>query len=344
VHTRIRRELLPVADAKRAGCWAASGGWCGDGNGSPACPPRGRRPQISHTNDTRGSLSGTAGRIPAPRRCVPDRPRIQLPCRGHRFPPRPGPSPGHEPLPRRLREHRESLNRLNVYPVPDGGYRHNMTLTMESVVGALDGTSSLADVSQAMAHGSLMGAQGNSASSSPRSCGPGPRRSACTRRSARLSCSTPWSRPPRRLQGVGHPVEGTILTGAAPRRRRGQGGRRVGRRPGRPGGSDLRPCRAGAARDSRAAAVLKAAGVVDAGGAGLLLLFATLREHISGSKVCCRRPSSIPRPSWSPVTAGPAGGRLHRRPAIRSHVHARGPGGGRRRSSKRPGPASATRS
>ena len=62
----------------------------------------------------------------------------------------------------RLREHREALNRLNVYPVPDGDTGTNMTLTVESVVGALDGASSMSDVSQAMARGSLMGAQGNS--------------------------------------------------------------------------------------------------------------------------------------------------------------------------------------
>jgi len=62
----------------------------------------------------------------------------------------------------RLREHREALNRLNVYPVPDGDTGTNMTLTVESVVGALDGVSSMSDVSQAMARGSLMGAQGNS--------------------------------------------------------------------------------------------------------------------------------------------------------------------------------------
>lgn len=62
-----------------------------------------------------------------------------------------------------LRAHRADLNRLNVYPVPDGDTGTNMTLTLESVVTELgevgDG---MADVCRALAHGSLMGARGNS--------------------------------------------------------------------------------------------------------------------------------------------------------------------------------------
>ena len=37
-----------------------------------------------------------------------------------------------------LRAHQEELNRLNVYPVPDGDTGTNMALTLESVVGELD--------------------------------------------------------------------------------------------------------------------------------------------------------------------------------------------------------------
>src|SRR5215212_4541240 len=36
-----------------------------------------------------------------------------------------------------LRRHRERLNRLNVYPVPDGDTGTNMALTLESVVTGL---------------------------------------------------------------------------------------------------------------------------------------------------------------------------------------------------------------
>jgi uncharacterized protein len=65
-----------------------------------------------------------------------------------------------------LRSHQESINRLNVYPVPDGDTGTNMALTIESVVAELDETAgseqSLTHVCGAIAHGSLMGARGNS--------------------------------------------------------------------------------------------------------------------------------------------------------------------------------------
>ena len=37
-----------------------------------------------------------------------------------------------------LRVHQDVINRLNVYPVPDGDTGTNMALTMESVVADLD--------------------------------------------------------------------------------------------------------------------------------------------------------------------------------------------------------------
>src|SRR5207253_4754667 len=61
-----------------------------------------------------------------------------------------------------LRAHQETLNRLNVYPVPDGDTGTNMALTLESVVTALDGTNDMPSTCKAISHGSLMGARGNS--------------------------------------------------------------------------------------------------------------------------------------------------------------------------------------
>ncbi|MEX2099783.1 MAG: DAK2 domain-containing protein [Acidimicrobiia bacterium] len=66
-----------------------------------------------------------------------------------------------------LRAHQEELNRLNVYPVPDGDTGTNMALTLESVVGELDDVeedsqTGMRAVCAAIAHGSLMGARGNS--------------------------------------------------------------------------------------------------------------------------------------------------------------------------------------
>src|SRR6476620_9660247 len=61
-----------------------------------------------------------------------------------------------------LRAHQEELNRLNVYPVPDGDTGTNMALTLESVSTALESADSMDEVCHAIARGSLMGARGNS--------------------------------------------------------------------------------------------------------------------------------------------------------------------------------------
>jgi DAK2 domain fusion protein YloV len=61
-----------------------------------------------------------------------------------------------------LRSHQEELNRLNVYPVPDGDTGTNMALTLESVCAELTTAESMDEVCHAISRGSLMGARGNS--------------------------------------------------------------------------------------------------------------------------------------------------------------------------------------
>ena len=59
----------------------------------------------------------------------------------------------------------EDINKLNVFPVPDGDTGTNMSLTLGTVVKevkALPAGASMADVAKAITHGSLMGARGNS--------------------------------------------------------------------------------------------------------------------------------------------------------------------------------------
>ena len=59
----------------------------------------------------------------------------------------------------------EEINKLNVFPVPDGDTGTNMSLTLNTVVSeveALPATATMDDVSKAITHGSLMGARGNS--------------------------------------------------------------------------------------------------------------------------------------------------------------------------------------
>ncbi len=63
-----------------------------------------------------------------------------------------------------LERHKEKVNALNVFPVPDGDTGTNMYLTLAATVREVDKekSSSVGKVAQAMAKGSLMGARGNS--------------------------------------------------------------------------------------------------------------------------------------------------------------------------------------
>ena len=64
-----------------------------------------------------------------------------------------------------LENRKEEVNKLNVFPVPDGDTGTNMSLTMQSVVNeinALGPKTDSAALCKAITHGSLMGARGNS--------------------------------------------------------------------------------------------------------------------------------------------------------------------------------------
>lgn len=63
-----------------------------------------------------------------------------------------------------LKNERDIVDRLNVFPVPDGDTGTNMSLTMNSAITELESVSSneLGEISKAVARGSLMGARGNS--------------------------------------------------------------------------------------------------------------------------------------------------------------------------------------
>src|SRR2546425_13337181 len=63
-----------------------------------------------------------------------------------------------------LEEHREVINALNVFPVPDGDTGSNMSLTMQAAIrDIVQSTETSAGVIAAkVAHGALLGARGNS--------------------------------------------------------------------------------------------------------------------------------------------------------------------------------------
>jgi hypothetical protein len=65
---------------------------------------------------------------------------------------------------RKLEEHKEQVNALNVFPVPDGDTGSNMSLTMQAALDELaaSDTNKVGALAQAAATGALMGSRGNS--------------------------------------------------------------------------------------------------------------------------------------------------------------------------------------
>ena len=63
-----------------------------------------------------------------------------------------------------LEDEKEYVNSLNVFPVPDGDTGTNMSMTFKAAVQEIENmsTKSIAEVSQKLARGALMGARGNS--------------------------------------------------------------------------------------------------------------------------------------------------------------------------------------
>ena len=200
-----------------------------------------------------------------------------------------------------LERHRDVVNRLNVYPVPDGDTGTNMALTVESVVRALDevdlqgtSTDAMDGVCRAISRGSLMGARGNSgvilcqilrglAGTFAASKVVGAHEAAVALEEANLAARA----------GVMRPVEGTMLTVAGDA---AAGAKLVDEN----GGGDLLEVFE-AAREAAVASlwrtpdllpVLAQAGVVDAGGAGLVLLYDAFLYVISGRPI----PDVLPLP------------------------------------------------
>jgi uncharacterized protein len=201
-----------------------------------------------------------------------------------------------------LRSHQELINRLNVYPVPDGDTGTNMALTLESVtaeIGELD-TPDLDATCKAIAHGSLMGARGNSGvilSQLLRGISEGlncpSTRPGAQELSDALTIADRLAR-----EAVMRPVEGTILTVAR--------GAADGARAAAEAGKSLIDV-AEASRTAAAEAlaltptqlpVLEQAGVVDAGGTGYLLFFDALLTVVDG-----RAMPSPPELSTQPFVA-----------------------------------------
>ena len=187
-----------------------------------------------------------------------------------------------------LRQHQETINALNVFPVPDGDTGTNMTLTMTSV------RDEIADIEEAhvgklmsqVAHGALMGARGNSGvilSQIWRGFAHGldgnhDLTAESIAVAMRVAAETAY-------KGVVKPVEGTILTVV----------REVSEETAVAAEETddiveifecmVESAKASVARTPSLLPVLRQAGVVDAGGQGLCVIFEGMLRDLKGLPV-----------------------------------------------------------
>ena len=190
-----------------------------------------------------------------------------------------------------VRAHAGALNRLNVYPVPDGDTGTNMARTLDAVVEEMDGVDAddLAATCDAISHGSLMGARGNSGVILSQIL----RGFASTLKAQEDVTADEDSRGVRfaealqaaatgAYQAVLKPIEGTILTVV----RESAGAATAAAADGRSLVDVVRAARAAGqvALDNtpELLPVLKEAGVVDAGGAGFLLMLDAALYVVAG--------------------------------------------------------------
>lgn len=215
-----------------------------------------------------------------------------------------------------LGEARAEIDALNVFPVPDGDTGTNLYLTMEaaaqqlqladeSLPDDLDAQERTRELAAALVRGAMLGARGNS----------GVILSQILRGMVSVDAATPGAALAAGLArattlayaSVGEPKEGTILTVL---RRAADAAQAC------PDHDDLPAViRAAAAAAEQALAetteqlpALRAAGVVDSGGRGLVVVLAALEEVITGERRVpppVRLPQTLPAAGTDTGYAGP---------------------------------------
>ena len=207
-----------------------------------------------------------------------------------------------------LGDHKESINRLNVYPVPDGDTGTNMFLTVASVLEELNGVdpNDRTAVCGAISHGSLMGARGNSGVILSQVLRGMSNRFAQANEIDAEVLAVALSEASVAADGsVMKPVEGTILTVV----------REVAKAARGAANSEsilrtvelaLEEGKAALDRTPEQLEVLREAGVVDAGGAGFLLLLHAFLSIIDGREL----PEATEEGPFVAVTEPPIGDEL----------------------------------
>ncbi len=199
-----------------------------------------------------------------------------------------------------LRTNQQTVNALNVFPVPDGDTGTNMVLTMQSAYNEISnlGHRNVGEMAAAISQGALMGARGNSG----------------------VILSQLWRGFSRGLQGkevldgpalvkafaeardtaykgVVRPVEGTILTVAKDVAAAAEAGLGSTQDPIEILAIVVKAADESVERTPELLPVLKQAGVVDSGGKGLFFILEGMLRHIYG------QPLDTPLVSVQPLSA-----------------------------------------
>jgi DAK2 domain fusion protein YloV len=187
-----------------------------------------------------------------------------------------------------LKVHQQAVNALNVFPVPDGDTGTNMLLTMQAAwvdVEKVDG-GSIHRVAHAVAHGALMGARGNSGvilSQLWRGFARGldnraTMTSADFATAMREGCTTAY-------KGVIKPVEGTILTVSRAAADAAEASAKNTQDLMVIFDQVLAAAKEAVARTPTQLDILRQAGVVDAGGQGLAVIFEGMLRYLRDEPV-----------------------------------------------------------
>ena len=187
-----------------------------------------------------------------------------------------------------LEQHREIINALNVFPVPDGDTGTNMSATMRAAVkGIADANdASAAVIAEKLARGALMGARGNSGvilSQILRGLAQGLDKKATF--TARDLAAAFQEASKLAYRAVIRPVEGTILTvirevAEAAQQGAGEGDDIVAQMQ-----VIVTAARQAVAKTPDLLPTLKQAGVVDAGGQGLATLLEGIWRYTRGESI-----------------------------------------------------------
>ncbi len=201
-----------------------------------------------------------------------------------------------------LRQHKDEVDALNVFPVPDGDTGANMALTMQSAWKEIDGKSfdHAGAMFRAFAMGAIRGARGNS----------GVILSQILRGMADTMGDLPEFdakalaqafRQGQKIayQGVMQPVEGTILTIIRAVADAGEHAVALNDDIGFLFETSLNKARSALAQTPEMLPVLKQAGVVDAGGQGLVYIIEGMTRYVQGETILAIQqaaPTPGPRP------------------------------------------------